>query len=105
MIKNKGMKSRVQEYENAENLKVVKVQQKIDELRDDLYYSKASPSQRIKRVKQLIKEDKIIKRSHIYYDRFIMDVRKPSFFWFCMWVLFSIYGLIQLIINLIKYFI
>jgi hypothetical protein len=83
---------------------IEKFQKELSDFKDDLDKSNLSPGKKSILTSKFIKDHNTYKTMNVKYSNFILDIRKPSFFWFMFWVICSIIGFIKLIKWIINIF-
>ena len=98
---NENLKNYLKEQEKLQaNFKT-----KLSLYKDELDATDLLPYQKIQLVKKFKKDSETYRTLSIKYDNFILDIRKPSFLWFCIWLAFSFLGLVTFIKFIIMIFV
>ena len=98
MAKSKELKEYLkQEKENKE-----RIEEEFFQLMNELDGSDLTVDERRKKLREYVRMEKDKQSIFARYNNFIMDVRKPSFGFFIMWVCLSVFGFIVLFIRILK---
>ena len=100
MNKSKELK----DYLQKEKEEKERIEREFFELMNDLDGSNLTVVERRVKLREFVKLEKAKQTMFVRYSNFIMDVRKPSFWFFIMWFCFSIVGFIAVLAKIIKWF-
>jgi hypothetical protein len=79
--------------------------QALNKYKGELDETNKTRFEKIYLVKRFIKDNETYEVKTLKYNNFIMDIRKPSFRWFIIWLMCSFVGLIYLLNFIINIFI
>jgi hypothetical protein len=85
----------LQKYLDVEEKEIYNLQKKFENKIKEI--SGLDVEERKKQLAYFIYTEKKKQSLFARYNNFILDIRKPSFLWFLIWVVFSLIGLIQTI--------